>query len=212
MGLMDKVKAQATQLAQQAQETAREGRARLDQAQANRRADVLLRNLGALVYAEQTGRGTPQSQEQIAALIAEISAHEAENGISLALQPTGGPAPGGPGGPTGPDSPPPDAPAAPGSTPVADPPPPGFPPAGGSTYPPPSGPTTFPPPAGGPTVPESGGPTTFPPPAGGTTFPESGSSTFPDPGPDGPDATFGEPAPDTTFRDPDPGTSFPPEA
>jgi hypothetical protein len=191
MGLMDKVKAQATQLAQQAQETAREGRARLDQAQANKRADVLLRNLGVLVYAEQTDRGTPQSQEQITALIAEISAHEAENGISLALQPTGWPAPGAPGGPAGADSPPPSGPAGPGSTPVADPPPPGFPPAGDSTYPPPSGPTTF------------------PPPAGGTTFPESGSSTFPDPGPD---ATFGEPAPDSTFRDPDPGTSFPPEA
>jgi len=156
MGLMDKVKAQATQLAQQAQETAREGRARLDQAQADKRADVLLRNLGALVYAKQTDRGTPQSQEQIAALIAEISAHEAENGISLALQPTGWPAPGGPGGPAGPGSPPPGSPppggpAGPGSSPVADPPPPGFPPGPGPV------PVGGPPPALGNAVP-SGAP------------------------------------------------------
>ncbi|HEY5017359.1 MAG TPA: hypothetical protein VII59_11345, partial [Streptosporangiaceae bacterium] len=107
---MDRVKAQATQLAQQAQETAREGKARLDQAQANKRADTLLRNLGALVFAEQTGRGTAQSQDQIVHLIGEISAHEAENGINLAAQPTGWPGPGGtgpagpPGGPDGPGS------------------------------------------------------------------------------------------------------------
>ena len=45
MGLMDKVKAQATVLAQKTQETAREGMARLDQATAQRHADGLLRNL-----------------------------------------------------------------------------------------------------------------------------------------------------------------------
>ena len=89
MGLMDKVKAQATVLAQKTQETAREGMARLDQATAQRHADALLRNLGALYYAEQTGRGAPDSADQIAKLISEISAHEAENGINLATQPAG---------------------------------------------------------------------------------------------------------------------------
>jgi hypothetical protein len=91
MGLMDKVKAQANTLAQKTQETAREGKARIDQAQANRHADLMLRNLGALVYAEQTGRGTPQSQDQIAKLIGDISSHEAQNGINLSGQPTGSP-------------------------------------------------------------------------------------------------------------------------
>jgi len=176
MGLMDRVKAQATQLAQQAQETAREGRARLDQAQANKRADVLLRNLGVLVYAEQTSRGTPQSEEQIVALIGEISAHEAENGINLALQPTGWPAPGGSGGSAGPGGP--AGPSGPGG---------------------PAGPSD----PGGSAGPS--GPTTFPPPAGGTTFPESGSSTVPEPGPDAtfgepsPDATFRDSDPGTSF-------------
>ena len=83
MGLMDKVKAQATVLAEKAQETARDSKARFDQAQAKRRGDVLLRNLGAAVYAERTGRGTPGTQADIDRLIADIRTHESENGISL---------------------------------------------------------------------------------------------------------------------------------
>jgi hypothetical protein len=84
MGLMDRVRAQATQLAQQAQEAAQEGKARLDQAQAGRRGDVLLRQLGSLVFAERTGRGTADSQAKIDQLISEISAHESQNGLNLA--------------------------------------------------------------------------------------------------------------------------------
>jgi hypothetical protein len=98
MGLMDRVKAQATVLAEKAQETARDSKAKFDQAQAKRRGDVLLRNLGAAVYAERTGRGTPSSPADIDRLIADIKAHEAENGISLtpesADQPQAGPAEG----------------------------------------------------------------------------------------------------------------------
>ena len=112
MGLMDKVKAQATQLAQKTQEAAQEGKARIDQAQANRRGDMLLHQLGALVFAEHTGRGTADSQAQIDGLISTISAHEQENGLNLTQTPAPtqsysggqpGPAPGqdssfGPGG------------------------------------------------------------------------------------------------------------------
>jgi len=87
MGLMDKVKAQATVLAQKSQETAREGKVKFDQAQAKRRADVMLRNLGAAVYAERTGRGTPRTQADIDKLVADLKAHEAEHGISLAAEP-----------------------------------------------------------------------------------------------------------------------------
>jgi hypothetical protein len=83
MGLMDKVRAQATVLAEKAQETARDSKARFDQAQAKKRGDVLLRNLGAAVYAERTGRGTPGTQADIDRLIADIGRHESENGISL---------------------------------------------------------------------------------------------------------------------------------
>ena len=83
MGLMDKVRAQATVLAEKAHETARDSKARFDQAQAKKRGDVLLRNLGAAVYTERTGRGTPGTQADIDRLIADIRTHESENGISL---------------------------------------------------------------------------------------------------------------------------------
>ncbi len=95
MGLMDKVRAQATQIAQKTQETARDSKVKFDQAQAKRRADVMLRNLGAIVYADRTGRGTPESAAEIDRLVTEISSHEAEHEISLAREPTdqAGPAP-----------------------------------------------------------------------------------------------------------------------
>jgi hypothetical protein len=83
MSLMDKVKAQATQIAQKTQETARDSKVKYDQAQAKRHADTMLRNLGAVVYAERTGRSTGDTQAQIDKLIADLTAHEAENGISL---------------------------------------------------------------------------------------------------------------------------------
>jgi hypothetical protein len=95
MGLMDKVKAQATQLAQKTQEAAQEGKARLDQAQANRRGDALLRQLGAAVFAEKTGRGTADTQATIDQLVSAISAHERENGLNLdqtTVAPPGSPA------------------------------------------------------------------------------------------------------------------------
>jgi hypothetical protein len=81
---MDRVKAQATQLAQQAQEAAQEGRARIDQAQASRRGDALLRQLGVAVFAERTGRGTADSQARIDQLINDLSAYERETGLNLA--------------------------------------------------------------------------------------------------------------------------------
>jgi hypothetical protein len=84
MGLMDRVRAQATELAQKTQDTAK---AKLDEAQAKRRADTLLRSLGAAVFAERTGRGIPGSQEQIDKLVADLSAHEAETGLNLAAPP-----------------------------------------------------------------------------------------------------------------------------
>lgn len=81
MGLMDKVRAQSTQLAQMAQETAREGKVKLDQAQAKRRADAMFRDLGATVYAERTGRGTPDSQGKIDRLVEALSRQEASQGL-----------------------------------------------------------------------------------------------------------------------------------
>jgi hypothetical protein len=105
MGLMDKVRAQSTQLAQMAQETAREGKVKLDQAQAKRRADAMFRDLGATVYAERTGRGTPDSQGKIDRLVDALSRQEASQGLGDPDGSTpGGSTPGGstPGGSTPP--------------------------------------------------------------------------------------------------------------
>jgi hypothetical protein len=55
---MDKVKAQATQLADRGQEMAQLGHSKLDALQAKRASDTLLRELGAAVYAGAT-RGVP---------------------------------------------------------------------------------------------------------------------------------------------------------
>ena len=81
MGLMDKVRAQGTQLAQIAQETAREGKVKLDQAQAKRRADAMFRDLGAAVYAERTGRATPDTKDRIDRLVDALSRQEASQGL-----------------------------------------------------------------------------------------------------------------------------------
>jgi hypothetical protein len=162
MGLMDRVKAQANQLAQMTQDAAQEGRSRIDQAQAGRRGDALLRQLGAAVFADRTGRGTPDSQAKIEQLISEISAHEQQNGLNLTNpQPSwpqpNAPQPGGPeqSGPQGGN--PPDNP---------------FSGPAGSTYRPAGSGSdagqVFPPPGGGPDA--------------GTGFPPPGTQFFPQPG------------------------------
>jgi hypothetical protein len=87
MGLTDKVKAQASQVAQKTQERAQAGKAKYDQAQASRHADAMLQELGADVYAQRTGRGTAGSQAEIDKLISDISAYERENGLNLTDQP-----------------------------------------------------------------------------------------------------------------------------
>jgi uncharacterized low-complexity protein len=104
MGLMDKVRAQSTQLAQKAQDTAREGKVKLDQAQAKRRADAMFRDLGATVYAERTGRGTPDSQGKIDRLVEALSRQEASQGL------------GDPDGSTPPESTPPEGTSAEGKS------------------------------------------------------------------------------------------------
>lgn len=81
MGLMDRVREQATQLAQKTQEAAQEGRSMLDQAQARRRADAMFRDLGAAVYAERTGRGGADGADKIDRLIKALSRQEAEQGL-----------------------------------------------------------------------------------------------------------------------------------
>jgi hypothetical protein len=93
MGLMDRVKEQAAMAAQRAtqmtQEAAQQGRAKMDQAQAKRRADAMFRDLGAAVYAERTGRGGTDTADKIERLVTALQQQEAEQGLGD----TNGPAP-----------------------------------------------------------------------------------------------------------------------
>jgi hypothetical protein len=80
MALVDKMKAQAAQLAQKAQEAGKAGQAKLEDVQAKRRADGLLRDLGAAVYAQKNGTATDATAGEIDRIVGELKAYEADNG------------------------------------------------------------------------------------------------------------------------------------
>lgn len=89
MGLLDKAKAQAQQLASKGQE-------KLEHTQAKRKEVALLRDLGAAVFAQKTGKGTPGTGAEIDRLVSELRSHEAEHGtIDTAPSATDGPDEGG---------------------------------------------------------------------------------------------------------------------
>lgn len=79
MGLMDKVKAQAAQVAEKAQEGLKSGQAKIEEAQDRKKGDALLRDLGALVYAQRTGRAPEGADADISRLVAELQAQENEH-------------------------------------------------------------------------------------------------------------------------------------
>ena len=77
MGLMDKVKAQAEQAVAIAQKGVAQGQAKVEEVQAKRHADALLRNLGAAYFAQQrTGGGA----DAVTSALAAVDAHVAEHG------------------------------------------------------------------------------------------------------------------------------------
>jgi hypothetical protein len=73
MGFMDK-------LQQTAKESFEKGKEKLDDVQADRAADKLLRDLGAWYYASRSGRDDGTANEHIERLIGELQAHEAQHG------------------------------------------------------------------------------------------------------------------------------------
>jgi hypothetical protein len=77
MALFDKVKEQASQVAKKAQEAGKAGQAKIEDAQAKRKFDGMLRDLGAAVYAEKTGEVSDNSAE-IDRIVGELKAAEAE--------------------------------------------------------------------------------------------------------------------------------------
>jgi hypothetical protein len=124
MGLLDKVKATAATATEAAKDAAAKGQAKLDEAQAKKAADALLRDLGAAVYATKTGRSTPTTDSDIDRLVAALQDHESKHGQiplapeSAAAAPMAAPA----GGPTGAAPSPPPPPKA--ADPASPPPPP----------------------------------------------------------------------------------------
>jgi len=86
MGLLDKVKAQATAATVMAKDAAQKGQAKLDEIQAKKTADGLLRDLGAAFYATKTGRATPSTDADIENLVVALQSHESEYG-ALTLVP-----------------------------------------------------------------------------------------------------------------------------
>ena len=80
MGLMDKVKASAEIGLAKATEAGKAGQAKLDAAQAKHKADGLLRDLGAAVYAEHVGRGSDETTQTAERIVEDIKAYEAEYG------------------------------------------------------------------------------------------------------------------------------------
>ena len=86
MGLMDKAKAQAEQALAKAQQGVAQGVAqgkeKVEEIQAKRQGDALLRNLGAAYFAQQRSGG---SAEAVAAALAAVDAHASEHGIDTAI-------------------------------------------------------------------------------------------------------------------------------
>jgi hypothetical protein len=122
MGLLEKVKAQATAATELAKDAAAKGQAKLDEAQAKKAGEGMLRDLGAAFYATQTGRATPTTDADIERLVTALQRHESEHGpLTLAPEsaaggptaaPAGAPAPPPPPNVADPASPPPPPPKA----------------------------------------------------------------------------------------------------
>ena len=88
MGLLDKVKAQAEQVAQKAQQGVSQGQAKLDAMQAKKQHDGLLRDLGAAYYAQQRSGGP---ETAVTDALSRVDAHVAEHGTPDAPSSSSGP-------------------------------------------------------------------------------------------------------------------------
>ncbi len=80
MGLMDKVKAQATQVAAKAQEAGKVGQAKLEAVQAKRKADGMLEELGRISFESHVGRSSPGDEMRVSDLVERLRQYEAEYG------------------------------------------------------------------------------------------------------------------------------------
>ncbi len=122
MGFMDKVKAQATVLADKAQTGVQQGQTKLQGMQATKQADHLLRELGAYVFLSERGRTQPDSEAKVTGIMGELDALEAAGTeVTINVDPSAVPAGGAvpqPGGQTQASAP--SAPPAEGTAPPAE--------------------------------------------------------------------------------------------
>jgi hypothetical protein len=87
MGFLDKVKEQATAATAAAKDAAAKGQSKLDDIQAKRGADAMLRDLGALSYGSVTSRESATSEADASRIVDALRAYETEHGeISLTLE------------------------------------------------------------------------------------------------------------------------------
>jgi hypothetical protein len=87
MGLLDKVKEQASAATAAAKEAAAKGQSKLDDMQAKKAADTMLRDLGALSYGSVVGREATTSEADATRIVAALQAYETEHGeLSLSLE------------------------------------------------------------------------------------------------------------------------------
>lgn len=136
MGFLDKAKASVEQAVKQGQD-------KLEDVQAKKKADGMLRDLGAWYYATQTHRDENKGETEMARIVEQLKAHEAEFGPLGNDKDEEEPAPPPPPPATPPPPPPvPQPPAPPIAPDPSIPPPPASPPDGA----PPPPPGSIPPP------------------------------------------------------------------
>jgi hypothetical protein len=93
MGLLDKVKAQATVLADKAQTGVQQGQVKLQEMQSGKQVDHLLRELGAYVFLSERNRNQPDSDAKVAGLMAQLDALEAAGSpVTVTPEPVAAPA------------------------------------------------------------------------------------------------------------------------
>ena len=93
MGFMNKVKATAEKVGEQAKHGIEQGQEKIKDVKEKRKADGLLRDLGEAVYLDRSGKGTAATSSEIEKLMAELRELE-ETGTTI-----------GPDGPASPSSP-----------------------------------------------------------------------------------------------------------
>ncbi len=80
MGFMDKVKEQANNAAAVAKDAAQKGQAKVDEVQAKRAADGVLRQLGLLAFLSQTDRAPASADADVLRHVETLKSYEAEHG------------------------------------------------------------------------------------------------------------------------------------